>query len=77
MDLAPTDYGHAREAPQTVFYLPTVFSGDPASGQDYSATGIRGDAALASAEKGRAALDASNDDLVVGLQRLFPEATQG
>jgi hypothetical protein len=57
--------------------VPTVFSGDPASGQDYSATGIRGVAALACAETGRAALDASIDDLVVGLQRLFPEATPG
>jgi creatinine amidohydrolase len=76
MDLAPTDYGHALEAPETVFYVPTVFSGDPASGQDYSATGIRGDAKLASEDKGRAALDASVQDLVSGLQRLFPEATR-
>jgi RNA polymerase sigma-70 factor (ECF subfamily) len=75
MDLAPTDYGHALEAPETVFYLPTVFSGDPASGQDYSATGIRGDATLATTAKGQAALDASVQDLISGLQRLFPEAT--
>jgi len=75
MDLAPTDYGHALEAPQTVFYVPTVFSGDPASGPDYSATGIRGDATLASADKGRASLDASVHDLVQGLRHLFPEAT--
>lgn len=76
MDLAPTDYGHALEAPATVFYVPSVFSGDPASGQDYSATGIRGDATLASVEKGQASLDASARDLVQGLQRLFPEATR-
>jgi creatinine amidohydrolase len=76
MDLAPTDYGRALEVPETVFYVPSVFSGDPASGPDYSATGIRGDATLASAEKGRAALDASAHDLILGLERLFPEATQ-
>jgi len=77
MDLAPTDYGHALEAPQTVFYVPSVFDGDPASGPDYSATGIRGDATLATAEKGRAALDASVHDLIDGLHHLFPEATKG
>jgi creatinine amidohydrolase/Fe(II)-dependent formamide hydrolase-like protein len=76
MDLAPTDYGHALEAPQTVFYVPTAFSGDPASGQDYSATGIRGDATRATTAKGQAALDASVQDLILGLQRLFPEATE-
>jgi creatinine amidohydrolase len=74
MDLAPTDYGHALEAPQTVFYVPTVFSGDPASGPDYSATGIRGDATLASADKGRATLDAMARDLIDGLRLLFPDA---
>ncbi len=76
MDLAPTDYGHALEAPQTVFYVPSVFSGDPASGLDYSASGIRGDATLASVEKGRASLEASAHDLIQGLQCLFPEATR-
>lgn len=76
MDLAPTDYGHAREAPRTVFYVPTVFKGDPASGPDYSATGIKGDARLATAEKGKASLEASARDLIEGLQRLFPEAVR-
>jgi creatinine amidohydrolase len=74
MDLAPTDYGHALEAPRTVFYVPSVFSGDPASGPDYSETGIRGDATLASAHKGRAVLDATVRDLIDGLRRLFPDA---
>lgn len=75
-DLAPTDYGHALHQPTTVFYLPSVFSGDPDSGPDYSATGIRGDATLASAEKGRAALEASARDLIEGLRALFPDATK-
>ena len=68
------DYGHALDAPKTVFYVPGVFSGDPASGPDYSATGIRGDATLASAAKGRAALEAMARDLVEGLRLLFPGA---
>ena len=74
MDLAPCDYGHALEAPRTVFYVPSVFSGDSASGPDYSATGIRGDATLASAQKGRATLDAMARDLIEGLRLLFPDA---
>ena len=74
MDLAPTDYGHALGAPRTVFYLPSLFSGDPASGPDYSETGIRGDATLASADKGRAVLDAAVCDLIEGLRSLFPDA---
>jgi creatinine amidohydrolase len=75
MDLAPVDYGHALAMPQTVFYVPSLFSGDPASGPDYSETGIRGDATLASADKGCAALDATVRDLVEGLRALFPDAT--
>jgi creatinine amidohydrolase len=74
MDLAPTDYGHALEMPQTVFYVPSLFSSDPASGPDYSETGIRGDARLASADKGRAALAATVRDLIDGLRALFPDA---
>jgi creatinine amidohydrolase/Fe(II)-dependent formamide hydrolase-like protein len=75
MDVSPTDYGHVLEQPETVFYVPGVFSGDPTSGPDYSETGIRGDATLATAEKGRAALDATARDLIDGLRALFPDAT--
>ena len=74
LDRAMTDYGHAQEAPQTVFYMPTIFDGDPNSGTDYSAAGARGDPTLATAEKGRAILSASVRDLVEGLQALFPDA---
>ncbi len=74
LERAVTDYGHAREAPQTIFYLPTIFDGDRNSGADYSATGARGDPTLATAEKGRAILSASVRDLVGGLQALFPDA---
>jgi creatinine amidohydrolase/Fe(II)-dependent formamide hydrolase-like protein len=66
------DYGNELERPKTVFYRPSVFCGDPASGADYSATGIRGDATLASVDKGRAVLDAMTADLVGGLETLFP-----
>jgi creatinine amidohydrolase len=74
-DVSPTDYGHVLEQLETVFYVPSVFSGDPTSGPDYSETGIRGDATLATAEKGRAALDATVRDLTLGLRALFPDAT--
>jgi creatinine amidohydrolase len=74
MDLAAVDYGHALEQPQTVFYVPSLFCGDPASGPDYSKPGIRGDASLASAQKGQAALAATASDLIEGLRRLFPDA---
>jgi len=77
LDLAPTDYGNAREAPRTVFHVPTIFDPDPGSGPDYSATGIRGDAALASAEMGRVILDAMVRDLIEGLRALFPETLGG
>lgn len=68
------DYGRQLEQPATVFYRPSVFNGDPASGNDYSATGIRGDATLASREKGEAILKASVADVVDGLRQLFPDA---
>ena len=74
LDRAVPDYGEAAAVPKTVFYMPTVFSSDPASGPDYSARGARGDPTLATAEKGRAILQASIRDLVDGLKALFPEA---
>jgi creatinine amidohydrolase len=72
MDKAPTDYGHALDQPKTVFYRPTVFNSDPASGADYSATGIRGDASLASAETGEAVLADMAEELISGLRAIFP-----
>ena len=74
LDRAVTDYGHTLDAPKTVFYLPTIFDGDPNSGADYSAAGARGDPTLATAEKGRAILEASIRDLVDGLRALYPDA---
>ncbi len=74
MHRAATDYGNAREAPRTVFYTPTVFTGDPNSGPDYSATGVRGDPTLATAEKGQIILAAMIEELVAGLRALFPPA---
>lgn len=77
MEKAPADYGHVREAPRTVFYVPRIFDPDPGSGPDYSATGIRGDASLATVEKGRLILDAMARDLIEGLRALFPDALDG
>jgi creatinine amidohydrolase/Fe(II)-dependent formamide hydrolase-like protein len=70
--LAVPDYGHMRDEPKTVFYRPARYSGDPASGANYSKTGVRGDPTLATAEKGRAILAAMVDDIVDGLTKLDP-----
>ncbi len=74
MKLAKTDYGHALSEPKTVFYIPTVFDGDSNSGPDYSITGVRGDASLATPEKGRKVLDAMATELIDGIKAIFPEA---
>lgn len=71
---ARQDYGGALDVPRSVFYLPTVFDGDPASGLDYSMTGVRGDPTLASLEKGKARLEATVADVVAGLRAHFPDA---
>mgnify|MGYP003338608153 CR=1 FL=1 len=54
--------------------IPTVFDGDRNSGPDYSITGVRGDASLATSEKGRKVLDAMAKELIDGIQAIFPEA---
>lgn len=73
MDKAVMDYGNALSAPKTVFYVPTIFDGDPTSGPDYSVSGVRGDPTLASAEKGRAILADMAAELIGGLRQSFPE----
>ena len=72
LERARQDYGHAMQEPATVFYRPVRFSDDPNSGSNYSATGVRGDPTLASAEKGRIILAAQIADLVEGLRKLDP-----
>ncbi|WP_342362159.1 creatininase family protein [Terrarubrum flagellatum] len=72
MSKAQADYGNMLNQPATVFYQPAEFSGDPKSGHHYSATGVRGDPTLATAEKGRAILDAMVADLVAGVRALYP-----
>ncbi|MBL8699039.1 MAG: creatininase family protein [Alphaproteobacteria bacterium] len=74
IERAVVDYGHALDEPQTVFYTPTVFVGDPASGPDYSVSGVRGDPTLATREKGEAVLADMAGELVEGLRRVFPDA---
>ena len=74
MERAVVDYGHALDEPQTVFYTPTIFTGDAASGSDYSISGVRGDPTLATREKGEAILADMTGELVDGLRKLFPEA---
>jgi creatinine amidohydrolase len=70
MAKAKVDYGHMLGAPQTVFYRPVAFSGDPQSGINYSETGVRGDPTLATVEKGRIILDDMVRELVAGLEAL-------
>jgi creatinine amidohydrolase len=72
-DLARPNYGNALGSPKTVFYQPSVFSGEPTSGIDYSEQGARGDPTLATAEKGRRTLEAMIEDLVSGLVALHPD----
>jgi creatinine amidohydrolase/Fe(II)-dependent formamide hydrolase-like protein len=57
-----------------VFYTPVVFDGDPASGPDYSVSGVRGDPTLATREKGEAILADMARELVEGLRAIFPGA---
>src|SRR5262249_45731752 len=73
MDRAVEDYGAMLAEPQTVFRRPTRFGGDPASGPDYSRTGVRSDPTLASAEKGRALLEEMARELIEGLVMLYPD----
>ncbi len=72
MDRARTDYGNMLAAPASVFIPPAEFRDDPAAGQHHSATGVRGDPTLATAEKGRLILAAAIAELVAGLRPLCP-----
>jgi creatinine amidohydrolase len=73
LDRAKADYGNALNAQSSVFYTPAIFNGDPKSGADYSATGVRGDPTLASAEKGEAILADMAAELTEGLAAVFPD----
>jgi creatinine amidohydrolase len=72
MSKAVPDYGHMLDEPKSVFTSPVVFNGDPATGTQYSATGVRGDPSLATAEKGRAILADMVAELVAGLRPYCP-----
>jgi creatinine amidohydrolase len=72
MAKAAEDYGNMLSEPASVFAAPSVFNGDPGSGAQYSATGVRGDPSLASAEKGRIILADMVGELVEGLRPLCP-----
>ncbi len=76
MDKAVVDYGNVLEGPRTVFYVPTIFDGDPGTGPDYSISGVRGDPTLATAEKGRAILSDMAAELISGLRLSFPEVLE-
>jgi creatinine amidohydrolase len=71
MDLAKQDYG--RDPTPDVFATPTTMQSARANAADYSATGAFGDPTRASADKGRAFLDAMIGELVDGLTALFPD----
>ncbi len=70
MARAVADYGHMLDQPASVFIASTLFSGDPASGAHYSATGARGDPSLATPEKGRIILASMIAELVEGMRPL-------
>jgi creatinine amidohydrolase len=74
LERAREDYGHMLELPRTVFYRPSVFKDEPGSGEDYSATGVRGDPRAATAAKGEAILDDMTEEMIAGLKAIFPEA---
>jgi creatinine amidohydrolase len=71
MGLAKRAYG--RDPAPGVFVTPTTMQSSDPSGADYSETGAFGDPTLASADKGRAFLDAMIGDLVDGLVAMFPD----
>jgi creatinine amidohydrolase len=71
MDLAKPDYGN--DPAPGVFVTPTTMQSTDPAAPGYSETGAFGDPTLASAEKGRAFLDAMIGDLVDGLVALFPD----
>ena len=71
MDLVRADYG--KEPPPGIFSTPTTMQSTDAGAADYSETGAFGDPTLASAEKGRAFLDAMIADLIEGLIEMFPD----
>jgi creatinine amidohydrolase len=72
MSKAVPDYGHMLDVPESVFVTSAVFAGDPASGINYSATGVRGDPSLATVEKGRIILADMIRELVDGMRPLCP-----
>lgn len=74
MDRAREDYGHMLEIPRTVFYRPSIFRDTPGTGEDYSATGVRGDPRAATAAKGEAVLADMAEEIIAGLRVIFPEA---
>jgi len=71
MDLAKRDYG--KDLTPGVFVTPTTMQSTDPHAADYSETGAFGDPTLASADKGRAFLDAMIGELVDGLAALFPD----
>ena len=71
MKLAKRDYG--KEPEPGIFATPTTMQSSDPNAAHYSETGAFGDPTLASADKGRALLDAMVADLVAGLIVLFSD----
>lgn len=71
MEMAKPDYG--TDPAPGVFMTPTTMQSTDPHAAGYSETGAFGDPTLASADKGRAFLDAMIGDLVDGLVALFPD----
>jgi creatinine amidohydrolase len=73
LDRAVPDYGHMLDGPETVFSRPVRYSSDPASGLDFSATGVRGDPTLADVQVGERLLSEMTRELVEGIGALYPD----
>jgi creatinine amidohydrolase len=71
MELARRDYG--KEPVPGAFVAPAAMQSADPGAADYSETGAFGDPTRASADKGRAFLDAMIGDLVDGLVALYPD----
>ena len=71
MASAKRDFGN--DPTPGVFVTPTTMQSSDPRGADYRETGAFGDPTFATADKGRAFLDAMINDLVDGLVALFPD----
>jgi creatinine amidohydrolase len=73
LDRAAPDYGNMLNEPETVFSRPVRYGADPASGPDFSATGVRGDPTVADVQVGERLLSEMTRELIEGIRALYPD----